>query len=73
MTEDDVKATRRKLGEVEKDQRILAQMVRESVSILNVMSVELAKIRASINWLLNNLRELRQEVANNLEAVTAEL
>lgn len=55
MTEEDVKVIRRKLGEVEKDQRVLAQMARESVSILNVTRLELEKNRASINWLINNL------------------
>lgn len=62
VTEEDVKVIRRKLGEVEKDQRVLAQMARESVSILNVTRLELAKNRASINWLINNLQELREEV-----------
>lgn len=55
VTEEDVKVIRRKLGEVEKDQRVLAQMARESVSILNVTRLELEKNRASINWLINNL------------------
>lgn len=40
----------RKLEEVEKDQRILAQVAQESLLILNV--TRLVKNRASINWLI---------------------
>lgn len=39
VTEDDV---RRKLGEVEKDQKFVAQVARKSVPILNVTKLELA-------------------------------
>lgn len=35
--------------------------------------LEMAKYRASFNWLINNLKELKEEVGNNLEAVTDEL
>lgn len=38
---------------------ILSRVARESVSILNVTRLELQKNRASFNWLIDNLRELR--------------
>lgn len=52
---------------------MLAQVARESESILNVTKLELAKNRAKINWLINNLAELRQGVINDTENVMVEL
>lgn len=38
VTNDDIESIRKKLGEVEKHQRVLTQVVRESILILNVMN-----------------------------------
>lgn len=43
------------------------------MSILNVTRLEVAKNRARINWLINNLTGLRQEVINDTETVMMEL
>ena len=42
----------------------MTQVVRESVSILNVTKLEMAENRESINWLVAYLHDLRQELAN---------
>lgn len=73
MTEYDVKVIRTKMAEVEKNQRILAQLAKEILSILNMMQLELSMNRVNINCLINCLWELRQAVTNNLETVSAEL
>lgn len=46
VTNDDIESMRKKLGEVEKNNKVLAQVVRESVSILNVTRLELTKNKA---------------------------
>lgn len=68
-----IKVIKRKLKNIVKDQRILAQMTGENVSILNVTRIELAKNRASINWLINNQRELNLDVINSSGVMTTEL
>lgn len=73
MTEYDVKVIRTKMVELEKNQRILAQVAKEILSILNMTQLEMSSNRASIYWSINCLWELRQDVTNNLEAVSAEL
>lgn len=50
----------------------MAQSVRESVSILNVTRLELAKNRGSITWLISHL-VFRKEVINVTMFVTTEL
>ena len=54
-SERDVKVIKRKLKDVENDQRVLAQVDRESVSILIVTRLELAKNRVNINWLIRSM------------------
>ena len=70
VSEEDVRVIRRKLTDVERNQKTLAQVAWESLSILNITRVELSKNRVSINWLTRNLQE---EVSNITESVKAEL
>ena len=64
---------RRKLKGIEKDQKVLTQVVRKSVLILNVTRLELAKNRCDINWLINGVRTLKEEVVNDSVTVMGEL
>ena len=73
VSEEDVKTIRRKLLDVERNQKTLAQVDQESVSILNVTRIELAKNRVNINWLTRNLHDLQAEVSNITESVRSEL
>lgn len=72
VTDDDIESIRKRLGGVEKDQKVLAQAAKESVSILNVTRLELTENRVSINRLINDLRELRQEIYNQSRTVVNE-
>lgn len=56
MSEDNMRTIRSKLGNVERDQQVLTQVTKESVSILNVTRLELAENRGSINWLISQLQ-----------------
>ena len=73
VSEEDVRVIRRKLSDVERNQKTMAQVARESLSILNITRVELAKNRVSINWLTRNLHDLQEEVSNITELVKLEL
>ena len=57
-----------------KNQRVLAQVARESVSsILNVARLELVKNRGNINWLISNMRAMKEEAVNISETMTTKL
>ena len=73
VSEEDVRVIRRKLSDVERNQKPIAQVARESLSTLNITRVELSKNRVSINWLTRNLHDLQEEVSNITESVKAEL
>ena len=73
VSEEDVRVIRRKLSDVERNQKTIAQVARESLSILNITRVELSKNKVSINWLTRNLHDLQEEVSNITESVKAEL
>ena len=73
VSEEDVRIIRRKLSDVERNQKTMAQVARESLSILNVTRIELAKNRVSINWLTRNLHNLQEEVSNITKSVELEL
>ena len=73
MSEEDVKVIWRKLSDVERNQKTIAQSARESLSISNITRVELSKNRVSINWLTRNLHDLQEEVSNITESVRSEL
>ena len=73
VSEEDVRVIRRKLTDVERNQKTIAQVARESLSILNITRVELSKNRVSIDWLTRNLHDLQEEVSNITESVKAEL
>ena len=73
VSEEDVRVIRRKLTDVERNQKTIAQVARESLLILNITRVELSKNRVSINWLTRNLHDLQEEVSNITESVRAEL
>ena len=73
MREEDVKIIKRKLSDVERNQKTMAQVVRESLSILNVTRIELAKNQVNINWLTRNLHDLQEKVSNITESVILEL
>ena len=64
VSESDMKTIRRKLKDVEEGQKVLAQVAKESVSILNVTRVELAKNRGTIDWLVGSMETLQEEVGN---------
>lgn len=64
VCEDDVKIIRTKWKEVEKNQRVLAHVARQSVSILNVTRLEVAKTRGNIIRLMDDIQALREEVVN---------
>ena len=55
VSKENLKTIRKKLKNVGKDQKILTKVAKESVSIPNVMRLEIVKNRASINWLINNM------------------
>lgn len=42
----------------------MADVARESISILNITRLELAKNIGTINWLVNNVESLWEEVGN---------
>ena len=73
VSEEDGRVIRRKLSDVERNQKTIAQVARESLSILNITRVELSKNRVSINWLTRNLHDLQEEVLNITESVRSEL
>lgn len=49
VPEDDMRTIRRKLGNVERDQQVLTQVTKESLSIFNITRLELVENRGSIN------------------------
>lgn len=72
VSEDEIRLIKRKLTQVEQRQQSMAQVVKESVLILNVTRLEVAKNRESINWLIAYLHDLRQELANVTTIITIE-
>lgn len=64
VSENSIKIIRRKMKNIKEDQKVLAQVVRESISILNITQSELAKNRATINWLVNKMETPQEEVGN---------
>lgn len=69
---EDVKIIRRKMKEVEKNQRVLAHVARQSESILNVTKLEVAKTRGNRIRLMDNMQALREEVVNVSKTMTTE-
>lgn len=72
VSEDEIRLIKRKLTQVEQRQQSTAQVVKESVSILNVTRLEVAINREIINWLIAYLHDLRQEMANVATTITTE-
>lgn len=64
VSEKDIKKNQEKTENVEEDQKVLAHVARESISSLNITRLELTKNRGTINWLVNNMETLREEVGN---------
>ena len=50
-----------------RNQKTITLVAQESVSILNVTGIELAKNRVNINWFTSNLHDLQEEVSNITE------
>lgn len=73
VLEDDVRLIQQKLGEVKKKEKVLVQVARNSISILNVTRVEIIRNRESVNWLIGNLREVRQGLIDKADNVMTEL
>ena len=72
VSEDEVRLIKKKLTQVEQKQQSIAQVVKESISILNVTRLELAENRKSVNWIVAYLQDLKQELMNVTTTITNE-
>lgn len=62
-----------KLVNLGSDQKILAQEVQRSLSILNITRLDGAKDRQTINWLIRNIQAIDWELGNVTESLSVEL
>lgn len=71
--EDDLNVAKRKLNALENDQKKLAQVTKDSVIVLNVTRIDVAKNKHSINWLVNTVWSLGLDFENVTLAVEAKI
>lgn len=71
--EDDLNVAKRKLNTLENDQKKLAQVTKDSVIVLNVTRIYVAKNKHSINWLVNTVWSLGLDFENVTLAVEAKI
>ena len=69
---DEIWLIEKKLTQVKQKQQSMAQVVKESESILNVTWLEMVENRESINWIVAYLHDLRQELTNVTTMITTE-
>lgn len=62
-----------KLVNLGSDQKILAQEVQRSLSILNITRLDVAKDRQTINWSIRNIQAIDWELGNVTESLSVEL
>lgn len=73
VSEADWRWIQQKLVNLGSDQKIIAQEVQRSLSILNITRLDVAKDRQTINSLIRNIKAIDWELGNVTESLSVEL